>query len=121
MTCRELIERTDRLRPNAFPFEDKLAWLSQLDLRAFEEVILTHEHEAGITFAGHHDGEAQALIPPPWDEVYHYYLCMQMDLSGREIPMYNNDRALFTSAFVTWQDKVNRERMPLGQVERVKM
>ena len=85
MTAQAVIDRTDRLRPNAVSFADKLGWLTQLDLRAFQEVILTHEHEEGITFTGHTDGESQVLIPPPYDEVYHYYVCRWICAAGRSI------------------------------------
>jgi len=112
VTAGEIIRRTDRLRPNTLALEEKLAWLTQLDRRAFEEVILTHEHE-DAAFEGHPNSESEMLIPPPWDEVYHFFLCMQMDLAGREMVMYNNDRALFASAWMAWADWVNRKLMPL--------
>jgi len=117
VTCREMIDRVDRLRPNTLPFEDKLQWLEQLDLRAFEEVILTHIHEEGLTFSGHGEGESQLLIPPPYDEVYCYWLCMQMDLVGRELTQYNNDRALFASAWLAWSDWMNRTLLPLQEAK----
>lgn len=121
MTARELIARTDRLRPNTLPFEEKLKWLEELELRAFQEVILTHEHEAGLTFRGPGEGEGELLIPAPFREVYHYYLCMQMDLTGREMVMYNNDRALFENAWTAWQDHVNRSLMPESKANTIKI
>lgn len=118
MTYQQIINRTDALRPNALTFQQKLGWLADLDGRAFDEVILTHEHEEGAEYSRPADGTEDVLIASPYDEVYHHYLCMQMDLAGREIAAYNNDRALFNSAWLTWQDAYNRGHMPISQAER---
>lgn len=115
-TAQALIDRTDELRPNTVSFEMKLHWLSCLDQRAYEEVIA--RHEGAGTCQPLLTGQEELLIPPPYDEVYHHYLAMQMDLAGREIAAYNNDRALFNSAWITWQDAYNRAHMPLTQAER---
>ena len=116
MTANEAIDRTDALKPNAVTRDQKLAWLNQLDRLAFNEVILTHAHEEGITFKPYTKGTEELLMAAPYDEVYHHYLSMQIDLASREIGMYNNNKTLFNSAYLTWQDYINRTRMPLQQV-----
>lgn len=115
LTVGETIDRTDALVPNPIAREQKMAWLNQLDGLAWEEVIRTHAGEVDAAFAPHETESAEMLIPPPYDEVYHYYLCMKMHLAGREIAAYNNARMLFTSAYVTWQDYYNRVCTPLSQ------
>lgn len=73
--------------------------------------------EVGGRFTGYSrdfDGARELLIPPPWDEVYVYYLYAQMDQRLGEIERYNNDAALFNAAWndaVTWY---NRTHMPLN-------
>lgn len=116
MTANEAIARTDALKPNAVTRDQKLAWLNQLDRLAFNEVILTHEHEGGIAFEPYTKGTEELLMAAPYDEVYHHYLSMQIDLASREIGMYNNNKTLFNNAYLTWQDYINRTRMPLQQV-----
>ena len=116
MTVNEAIARTDALKPNAVTRDQKVAWLNQLDRLAFNEVILTHEHADGATFEPYTDGTEILIIPEPYDEVYHYYLSMQIDLVGREIDMYNNNKTLYNNAYLTWQDYHNRTVMPLSRV-----
>lgn len=118
MTGQQAILKTDALRPNALTFEQKLGWLSDLDGLAFREVIMTHEHEEGTTFERYIDGSEELIIQPPDTDVYHFYLCMQIDLACRELAPYNNDKALFNNAYMTWQDAYNREHMPIVKVER---
>lgn len=118
MTAKEAINKTDALRPNALTFDQKLGWISDIDALAFREVVLTHEHEEGMTFKRYETGDEELIIQPPDADVYHHYLCMQISLSSRELDNYNNDRALFNNAYMTWQDAYNREHMPLCHVKR---
>ena len=115
LTVGEAINRTDALVPNTIAREQKMAWLNQLDGLAWQEVILTHAREVEAEFVPHKTESAELLIPPPYDEVYHYYLCMKMHLAGREIAAYNNARMLFNSAYLTWQDYYNRVCSPLSK------
>lgn len=121
MTGKEAIERTDLLRPNALSFEQKLGWLSDIDGLAFREVILTHEHEEGATFERYKDGSEELIIREPDTDVYHHYLCMQIDLACREVAAYGNDRTLFNNAYLTWQDYYNRTVMPVVRVTDFKV
>ena len=121
MTVNEAINRTDALKPNAVSREQKIAWLNQLDNLAFNEVVLTHEHEDGAAFTPYTTGTETLLMAAPYDEAYHHYLSMQIDLAGREIGMYNNDKTLFNNAYLTWQDYYNRTVMPLQKVADYKI
>jgi hypothetical protein len=121
MTGKEAIEKTDALRPNALNFEQKLGWLSDLDGLAFREVVLTHEHNEGVTFEHYKNGEEELIIQPPDTDVYHHYLCMQIDLACRELTPYNNDKTMFNNTYLTWVDAYNREHMPIQQVKRWKL
>lgn len=38
----EAINAADRLKPNMYEMPDKIKWLSRLDTRIFQEVLLTH-------------------------------------------------------------------------------
>lgn len=44
MTIQEAIDRIDALKPNRFSFEEKVAWLSNVDGQIWMEIMLTHEH-----------------------------------------------------------------------------
>ena len=43
MTIIQAVNDVDNLKPNMYELPDKIKWLSRLDKRIFEEVLLTHE------------------------------------------------------------------------------
>lgn len=116
MTIEEAVALVDRMKPNAYDHEIKVKWLSKLDGMIFREVILTH--------AGHHEREftgydaaypdTELLVPFPYDEdVYNYFLQMQIDKENGETAKYNQSAALFNNAYKTFCDWYNRTHMPL--------
>lgn len=73
--------------------------------------------EVGGRFSGYSrdfDGARMLLIPPPYDEVYVYYLYAQTDQRLGEIERYNNDAALFNNAWAEAVRWYNRNHMPLN-------
>ena len=48
MTIKEIIDKTDTLKPNQYSAADKMDWLSDLDGRVMKEVMLRHEYEMCI-------------------------------------------------------------------------
>lgn len=42
MTVIDAINEVDNLKPNMYEVEEKIKWLSRLDVRIFEEVLATH-------------------------------------------------------------------------------
>lgn len=51
MTIQELLDRVDLMKPNHFSEEQKIRWLSELEGRVVNEIIMTHENGHH-----HHDG-----------------------------------------------------------------
>jgi hypothetical protein len=43
MTAQEAIDKADRIRPNSYDVDIKLAWLNELDAQIYNDIILTHE------------------------------------------------------------------------------
>lgn len=116
MTIQEAIDRVDMIKPNQFSFDQKLAWLSELDGKVFKELILTHENAVDPDYIGY-DAETptdtQLLVPFPYTDVYFFYLCSQIGLGNAEIAKYNNDKQLFNNAYLTYSDYYTRTHMPL--------
>jgi len=93
MTVREIIEHTDRVKPNAFSPEDKLIWLNELeyavqtDVFGMTEGFSSHSMEGACTDA--------PLIPEPYHKVYPAYLEARIDAANGEWDEYDNAMALF--------------------------
>ena len=122
------IQIIDRLKPNKFERADKVRWLSELDALIWQELITTHEMPvcgcgegwageapADPAFPGYPDDapdDTELLVNFPNDSLYLRWLESQIDLHNMEINKYNQSRAMFNSAYLTFTDWYNRTHMP---------
>ena len=115
MTAAEALARIDRERPGESTEAEKLTWLSQLDGQWKREVAAAHEGGEDVVFTPYtaDNKGSELLIQPPYDEVYIYFLAMQIDQRLGEIDRYNNDAALYNQAMLEARQAYNREHMPL--------
>ena len=124
MTIQEAIDQIDLLKPNMFPPERKVQWLSTVDKMAWEEIFLTHEGlPPESTFVGYDqdtDPMTRLLIPEPYTDVYQHYLATMMDLSNAESDKYMQDKALFNAAYQTFGDFWRRTHMPIRRTKHIR-
>lgn len=117
MTLEAACALGDRIAGNQIPLPIKVRWLSCLDGQIHREILQTHAGN-GCTFEGY-DGDTEPqqvlLIPEPYDEIYRWYLEMQIHDTNGEILKYNNAAERFNSALLAYGDWVNRTRLPLGR------
>lgn len=121
MTIAQAIAQIDALKPNLIPQADKLRWLSDLDGMIHHELVSTHElpEDTPETFDGYDadtDATTALLVPEPYAEVYRHYLASQIDLVNAETVKYQNDKALYNNAYLTYSDYYTRTHMPLCRV-----
>ncbi len=86
MTVSECIQFVDAVKPNAFPVEAKLAWVSQIEGRIASEIFLMAPAELHrfrfTTILG--DGDKELLVDPPYDDIYSAYLTAKVDSKNGE-------------------------------------
>lgn len=116
MTAGEAIAFVDKMKPNRFSAEEKFRWLTDIDGMIVRELIETHE-DSPLTapFVGYRpekDEDTVLIVPAPYDGLYRWYLESQIDLGNMEIAKYNNTKALFNQAYITYTDHYNRTHMP---------
>ena len=107
MTIARAIEMCDRMRPNKYEDEDKIAWLSALDAKVKAELMDRHEGFEGVAFDGYGEGtpaDAPLLIQGPYEDIYLKWLFCQIDFHNAEIARYNNSVAMYNFG---WQDLAN--------------
>lgn len=115
MTAGQMINEVDILEPNQYTTEQKLAWLSDLDGKLFEEVIATHKDAAITEFHPHETEESELLIPFPYGrEVYVHYLQSKVASENAEDVKYNQQTLLFATAYRMYTDMYNRTHLPIG-------
>ena len=113
MTGNDIITLVDLKEPNSYTAAEKIAWLSNLDGKIFNEVILTHEHEE-VEFTPYADGSETLLIGLPYGEdLYVHYLMAQIAAGNAEVPRYNQQIAMYNAAYSQWLNKHNSVTMPL--------
>ena len=120
MTLENVILTVDELKPNQIERARKIEWLSELDLMIYRELVCTHHRgpeEIPDTFSGYDqttDPDAVLLAPPPYDEIYRYFLEMHIDLVNQEFDKYNNSAALYGAAWGRLSRMWHREHRPLS-------
>ena len=63
----------------------------------------------------------QLLAPHPYSKMYPLYLAQQIDLANAEIEKYNNDSALFQTAFNDYNAWYTRTHMPRQRVREFRL
>lgn len=102
MTARQIIDRVNEIKPNAFSDTVKLAWLNELEGRIAAEVLLMPPAEIrGVTL----NLTSVPLVEPPYDDMYQHYLAARIDEANGEYDKAQNTMARFNacfSEFVCW-------------------
>lgn len=113
----EVIERANRVRPDAIDDATKAAWLLDLNEQLYRETVLRHEITEEIPEqpkAYPADGDMPLLVGAPWDGLYDLYLFSQTDFINRESANYNNSVQAYNAALDEWQKQYHRQHMPGG-------
>lgn len=102
MTARQIIDRVNEIKPNAFTDEVKLKWLNELEGRVAAEVMLMSPAEIrGVTL----NLTSTPMVDPPYDEMYMDWLKARIDEANGEYKKYQSTAQTFNacfSAFVCW-------------------
>ena len=120
MTLEQAIFLADELKPNQIERARKIDWLSRLDISIYNELMCTHERKSAEEMPDEFDGYRQdtdpdtvLLAPPPYDEIYRFYLEMHIDLANQEYDKYNNSAMLYATSRGQLYRMWNREHRPL--------
>ena len=117
MTIIQAINMIDSIKPNTYTQAEKLVWLSTLDEMIKKEIIDTHEGGESVAFTGYDentDVEDALLVPPPYDEMYLFWMESKIDYWNGESGKYNNSITMFNNAYAAYQEYYNRMHCPLG-------
>lgn len=118
MTIKNCLDLVDQLTGNQIDRAIKVMWLGNLDRVIYTDVLQKHVVTDEIEFSGYDgdtDGDTVLLAPAPYDEVYRWYLEMQIHGVNSEVVRSNNAAAKYNAAMLSYMDYVNRTYMPKGQ------
>lgn len=111
MTIDQAIAQVDSLRPNVIDHAKKIGWLTRVDQYIYSELMESREGAAikEIPVYTEEDGSKTLLAPPPYDELYTYYLEAQIYYAEREITKFGSSMALYNEAMREYRKKYMRE------------
>ena len=113
-TAGQVLSQVDALLPNQYTLEEKRRWLQQAEGFVCEEIL----HETlGETFSD----ETELRVPPPYDELYRFYLEAQIHYANGEMERYNNACAAWNNALLTYRDFWCRSHMPRQGVKALRL
>ena len=122
MTIKECIDVVDNLKPNQYSIEDKVSWLTFLDMTIINEVLKTHEGYDGRydDFTGYSPDNLSVglIVQSPYDRVYTAYLKMKIDEENGETARYNNSVTLYNSYLMEYKKWYNANYLPLSPSDR---
>lgn len=112
MKINEAIARVDCLRPNTVDEKTKREWLTCVDQYVYREIISVREGSEGkiLTPYGEGDGERELLVPPPYDELYIFYLEGMIYYTTREMDKMSDSMALYNRVMSDYKNKYFSER-----------
>ena len=129
MTIGQMIEQVDTLRPNAWAEAVKRKWLSDCEQMIINEVILTHEgnesdRERAALFDGYNmltSEDTLLIIQSPHDDVYRWYLEMQVALANNEHDAFTDAVTMYNQCYQTLRAQYNEMYMPVANARRFKI
>jgi hypothetical protein len=126
MTISKVLALVDEIDANTYDTKTKIGWLSKLDGRVFNDIILTHEHELvddgteegnliEPTFSGYSDAslDTELLIADTYSDVYTDYLMAMIAYSNGETERYQNSMIMFNSNYREYTNWYNRTHKPI--------
>lgn len=119
MKISEAISEADGLRANMQPTEQKVKWLTRLDMKVKQEIIDTHELNEGETEPATpvysiSNMETALLVPEPFAEMYVHWLVAQIDYANMEYDGFNAANAMFESVYSNYRNYYNQQHKPLS-------
>ena len=118
MTIKECIDYIDSTKPNQYTLEDKVNWLTFVDMTIINDVLKTHEGYDGRydLFNGYTADKLDValVVVSPYDRLYTAYLAMQIDRLNGETPKYNNSASLYNTYLLEYKRYYNKTHMPLA-------
>ena len=125
MNIQEVLDLADSMKPNMMLPQIKLAYLTEIDGMIYEELVMKHAHTEEEEARPHYDSDTdpgtELIVPSPYDMLYVYWLMQKIDLLNMEMDKFNNDRALFETAYAEASDWWTRSRMPIQETREFRL
>lgn len=117
MTLQEVLSTTDELKANMMSTATKIRFISEIEGRVHQEILMKHQHteeeETLPVYDDNTDLSTTMLVPAPYDMLYVYWLMSKIDMLNQETDKEYNNSVRFDKAWNEFSDYWTREHMPL--------
>lgn len=112
-TLKEVIERIDSTKLNAYDTDTKIRWIDTINRQALLQGYKLPKKEY-ISLNGDMM-DRELLIEEPYSTIYDYYVYAQIDLMNNEITNFNNNIMLYNNEWTEYLKYMIREGYLSGQ------
>lgn len=112
-TLKEVIERIDSTKLNAYDTDTKIRWIDTINRQALLQGYKLPKKEYVSLNGDMMDREL--LIEEPYSTIYDYYVYAQIDLMNNEIANFNNNIMLYNNEWTEYLKYMIREGYLSGQ------
>lgn len=99
ITAQDVIDAVEKVRPNAYSDEEKLKWINEVEGKIHDEIIKNSEIGKDNEFVTVSSPDTLLTADSRFSQMYVYYLLAKIDFFDNEPTKYNNDLAMFDSAY----------------------
>ena len=103
MKIAEALSAINEFKPNGYPEESKIKWLSTVDGMIKKHIIDKYEGAEDIAFSGYDKttpASTELLVPSPYaEELYLHYLAAKIYFADEEYDKYNVSITQFNSVY----------------------
>ena len=116
MTINDVITQVQTLKPNQISEEIMVRWISVLEGKIIDEIILTHELAEIVEFNGYtiDDMNTELIVPDTYADLYIFYVEAMIDQANNESARYASSNAMFQNAWQDYANYYNRNNRPIG-------
>lgn len=112
MTIKDIIADVDAIKENEYNDETKRKWLSDLDERIYNDLVITRsdfDAETETRTFPYEDTDQELILGSR--DMYVAYVMAQIDFYNAEYTRYNNEMQAFNAAYVDAAYRYNRQRV----------
>ncbi len=104
MTVKEIIEYTDKLKPNSFENDIKLSWINQV-----EGMVQSEINKAPLESIRILESENDTVsVKHPYSQIYSFYIVSMIDFFSGNFTGYENSSAVYNDAMKLYAKYVSR-------------
>lgn len=120
MTLSKIIEEFDSQRKNQVSLQQKLRWISQLDMKISSQILVPRGADEFLGYDEATPLSTVAQAPEEYSEIYTLYLNYMLDLMNGETGRSNNFAMLFNRLYGEMHDFFNR-KVPVKNNVKIKV